>query len=247
MNGHGDCGPLKRVSGFSLVELMITLVLSAILIGALIVAFLSGRVAAADAEQLSRMQENVRIISEYLVRDIRNAGYIDEVEVLVGQDDFMRTEFAAIEGGNRLRVRYAGRGHCGEQFNELVLVENEYFVRSINGVGVLFCRGRHVPANVDVGSAASWDAVLSNPNEVELISGINAIRFSRLNPGMGTNCQFNYSLSPDSNGVVPLSTSCIGVQMDVDFVGVRGDIRRLSLAAAFRNVILERVYSFPAT
>jgi hypothetical protein len=242
MNGNSWHAGRIRALGFSLVELMITLVLAAFLISALILTFLSGRVAATDAGQLSRMQENVRIISEYLVRDIRNAGYIDEVETLFGQDDLMREEFAEIVGNNMLRVRYAGRGHCGEQFNQFVLVENEYFVND----GILFCRGRHVPGATIITTGATWDSVLVSPSPdpgpVELISGISAVRFSRLNPVGQTNCQFNYSLSPDpGTGNVPLVTSCIGVQVDVDLVGVRGDIRRLSLVSGFRNVILERV------
>jgi hypothetical protein len=239
MNRYSTKRDLRTVAGFSLVELMITLALAAFLISALILAFLSARVAATDGDQLSRMQENVRIISEYLVRDIRNAGYIDEVDALVGQDVFMRRQFAAIEGGNRLRVRYAGRGHCGEQFNQLVLVENEYFVDMVNGVGILFCRGRHVPASVNVGSASTWDSVLINPNTVELISGVSAVRFSPLNPVAVTNCQFNYTDTPGSGN--PLLTSCVGVQIDVDLIGVRGDVRQLSLVAGFRNVILERL------
>ena len=247
MNGYGWNGGLVRASGFSLVELMITLVLATFLISALILTFLSGRVAATDAEQLGRMQENVRILSEYLVRDIRNAGYVDEVETLFGQDELMREQFAEIVGNNTLRVRYAGRGHCSEQFNEFVLVQNEYFVNN----GTLFCRGRHVPGGTTIPIGATWASVLVDPIDpitlidrgpVELLSGVSAIQFTRLGPAEETTCQFNFLLADLIDPtVVPLETSCIGVQIDVDLEGVRGDTRRLTLVSGFRNVILERL------
>lgn len=219
-----------RVAGFSLVELMITLVIAAFLISALILTFLSGRVAATDAEQLARMQENIRIISEYLVRDVRNAGYVDEVEILVGHDDLMRRSFAEIEDANTLRVRYAGRGHCGEQFDEFVLVENEYSVND----GVLQCRGRHVPGTTSVPPGANWESVLTGERTVQLLSGIDSVEFIRLNPVDIANCDFDYSPAN-------IESSCVGIQINVGLVGPRGDIRELSLVSAFRNIILDRL------
>ena len=220
----------REVSGFSLIELLITLVISVFLIGALILSFVSGRAAAEDAARLARMQENVRIISEYLVRDIRNAGYIDEVETLVGQDRLMRGDFAEILNGDRLIIRYAGRGHCGEQFDQFVLVQNEYFVDG----EILMCKGQHLDGSAEIGDS-NWDALLIASETVDLISGVQAIRFTPIDDG----CSFNYDFDP----LFPelLANSCLGVQIDIDLLGVRGDVRVLSLVAAFRNVIIERM------
>jgi len=241
MNPHATSRTHAGIRGFSLVELMITLLLAAFLISALILTFLSGRAAAGDAEQLARLQENVRILSEYLVRDIRNAGYIDEVEVLAGQEGLMLRDFGEIVGDDDdvFRVRYAGRGHCGEQFDEFVLVQNEYFVEG----GVLKCRGRHVQSNTSIGSEDTWDTpgILEEPelveqNEgVELIDGVETIQFTPLGPNGVSDCTFNYSSLP------AIETACIGVQIDIGLVGLRGDIRDLSLVVAFRNIILSRV------
>ena len=232
----------KCSAGFSLVELMITLVISAFLIGALVLTYVSGRTAAADAEQLARVQENIRIIAEYLVRDIRNSGYVDEVELLVGQDALMRSEFLEIDPTfsppdmngtgpvNALRVRYAGRGHCGEIFLNYVLVENAYWVDT---EGVLRCTGRHVPGNFAPLVGQGWDdvGVLTNPNTVPLLSGIDSIGFGPLGQ---TGCVFRYD---EAN----IGSSCTGVEINIGLVGPRGDIRELSLVSAFRNVILERM------
>lgn len=222
----------REASGFSLIELLITLVISAFVIGALILSFLSGRAAAEDAAQLARMQENVRIISEYLVRDIRNAGYIDEVETLVGQDILMRRNFAAVsDNGDNLIVRYAGRGHCGEQFDKFVLVQNEYFVEG----NVLKCQGKHLDGLTALGPTPDWDTLLTADKTVDLISGVQGIQFTPVDEG----CSFNYDFDPDDPQA--LANSCLGIQIKVSLVGVRGDLRVLSLVAAFRNVIIERM------
>ena len=216
--------------GFSLVELMITLVIAAFLISALILTYVSGRTAATDAEQLARVQENVRIITEYIVRDIRNAGYVDEVEILFGQEGLMRSAFAEIPNASTFRVRYAGRGHCADTFDTYVLVENEYTVNN----RVLRCRGRHVPGADSVAPDDGWEDVLTNEGNVQLLTGIDSIEFVRLNPEGVSNCLFDYS--PEN-----LANSCVGVQINVGLIGPRGDIRELSLVSAFRNIILERV------
>lgn len=228
----------RPIFGFSLVELMITLVLAAFLISALILTYLSGRAAAGDAEALSRVQENIRIVSEYLVRDIRNAGYTDEVETTVGQDGLMRRSFAEIENADNdvLRIRYVGRGHCAEQFNEFVLVENEYFVDSASGT--LRCRGRHVPRATSVTGATDWDdGILVSERTVDLVTGVESIRFTGINPDPAgvSGCTWDYS-TPASLGL-----ACLGIEIDLRFAGIRGDVRDLTLIAAFRNVILERV------
>ena len=226
--------PRQHTSGFSLIELMITLVLATLLISALILSYLSGRAAAADAEALARVQENVRVVSEYLVRDIRNAGFTDEVAITFGQNNLVRRSFAAIEnGGDRLRIRYLGRGHCGENFNEFVLVENEYFVeKDGDAPGVLKCRGRHASGS-SVGPDTAWDhvGVLDEGRVVELIYGIDSIKFSALGPNSGS-CNWDYS------STTAMESACLGVEIRLGLVGVRGEVRDVNLQATFRNVIL---------
>ena len=238
----------RKTLGFTLIELMITLVLAAILISALVLTYLSGRAASADAELLSRAQENVRIVSEYLVRDIRNAGYTDEVVTTVGQDGLLRRSFSAIgtiqngvfvpsgSSGDRLRIRYVGRGHCGENFDTFLLVENEYFVDLDNDdTGFLKCRGRHVPSGLSIDQNTEWDdaGVFSGERVVDLVSGIQSIEFRTISPNSGA-CDWDYST------IAALESACLGVEVQLGLRGVSGDIRDLTLHAAFRNVILER-------
>ncbi|WP_196480203.1 PilW family protein [Xanthomonas translucens] len=64
----------SRQSGFNLVELMISMLLGLLVVGAAIGIFLSNRKAYAATEGLSRVQESARIAFEMMARDIREAG-----------------------------------------------------------------------------------------------------------------------------------------------------------------------------
>ncbi|CTP83802.1 PilW family protein [Xanthomonas graminis] len=64
----------SRQSGFNLVELMISMLLGLLVVGAAVGIFLSNRKTYAATEGLSRVQESARIAFEMMARDIREAG-----------------------------------------------------------------------------------------------------------------------------------------------------------------------------
>lgn len=66
--------PRSRMHGFSLIELLISLVLGLLVTLAAIGLFLSNRRTATATDSLSRVQENVRVAFELMARDIREAG-----------------------------------------------------------------------------------------------------------------------------------------------------------------------------
>jgi type IV pilus assembly protein PilW len=73
------CGVPRRVagqSGFTLVELMVSLVLGLVLLVGVIGIFSSSRQSYAANENLARLQENARVSFEMLAREIREAGNI---------------------------------------------------------------------------------------------------------------------------------------------------------------------------
>jgi prepilin-type N-terminal cleavage/methylation domain-containing protein len=61
--------------GFTIIELMVALVLSFILIGAVYGTFTSQQKAYTVQDQVAEMQQNARMAMNILVRDIRMAGY----------------------------------------------------------------------------------------------------------------------------------------------------------------------------
>ena len=225
---------MRHGRGFTLVELLIALTLSFFLLGAVVLVYLSGNAASLDSAQLSRMQENVRFASDYLIRDIRNAGFRDETVLKIGHEQQIREEYIAIDNdGARLRVRYAGRGHCAELFDDLRIVENRYFVDQ--ATGQLRCEGRFL-ADTEPGTQPISGEDFSDP--VGLVSGVTGVAFQLICPDGGSNCPCNIVASPD--------TSCIGVRIRLQLQGLRDgaggfDDRVIELAAGFRNVILDRV------
>ena len=217
-----------QLRGFTLVELMIAMLLGIFLIGAVILTYLASRSAAADAEQLSRMQENVRFATEYIVRDLRNAGYADEMGSLLYDRAYVRGEFATIGANNEtLAVRYLGRGHCTDVFEDIRVVENEYSVNN----GQLLCVGRYVDP-VD-------GTFLSEGGATVLLTGVVGVEFNSICPATSPNC----TCAVDEDDSV--EESCIGMRVRLDLQGLRAgtafDVRSVEFRAAFRNVILERV------
>ncbi|MDI9239896.1 prepilin-type N-terminal cleavage/methylation domain-containing protein [Lysobacter sp. LF1] len=65
--------PERRQRGFSLIELMVSLLIGLIVIGGAASLFISNRQTSRTAESLSRMQETARIAFEMMSRDIREA------------------------------------------------------------------------------------------------------------------------------------------------------------------------------
>lgn len=233
---------IKQQNGLTLIELLIALVLVIFLLGGVLLIHMSGRATFIDSERLSRIQENVRFASDYVIRDIRNAGFRDETFLKAGHELQIRQGYAALptdtdsDGqGDALRIRYAGRGHCTQAFDEFRLVENEYSMDSTTGE--LVCRGRSITRDADGGDQitdATWG------DSVGLVGGLTDIQFQLICPDGTATC--NCDLFTDLDG------ACIGVRVGMEFEGMRAmdgtgdfDDRSVELTAAFRNVILDRV------
>lgn len=226
----------RRQSGLTLVELMIAMLLVIFLLGSVLLIHISGRATFLDSEQMSRIQENVRFASDYMIRDIRNAGFRDEAELRAGHEQQIREAYADVrDNGATLRIRYAGRGHCTEAFDEFRLVENEYALDP--QTGALTCRGRTVPRD-DPGDTLITDQAFSEP--VGLVGGLTGLAFQLICPDGGTACSCDL--------VNDFDNACIGARVAMQFEGQRAldasanfDNRSMELTAAFRNIILERV------
>lgn len=65
---------LKRQNGFTLIELMISIVLGLVLIAGVLNVFVTNRESFRTNENLARMQEDARIAFDFMARDLREAG-----------------------------------------------------------------------------------------------------------------------------------------------------------------------------
>jgi type IV pilus assembly protein PilW len=72
IGSHG----VRHHGGFSLIELMVSMVLGLIVLGGVLSLFLSSRATYETTDQMSRIQENGRFALESIVRDLRASGYL---------------------------------------------------------------------------------------------------------------------------------------------------------------------------
>lgn len=71
---HGFTAPRAAAGGFSLVEVMISLLLGLLIVGSALTVFLSNRQTYRVAEALARIQESSRVSFEFMARDMRAGG-----------------------------------------------------------------------------------------------------------------------------------------------------------------------------
>ena len=224
------CG--AKASGFTLIELMIALALGVFLLGGIAVFFASTRAAYSDVEQLSRIQESLRFVTDVVVRDARNAAFRDQLGLFGIEFSEISAEFAAIaDNGRTLSVQYAGLGSCTEEFDDVRLVRNTYFVQD----GSLRCTGLSQEWDPDAGNGALVD--IGSRTE-PLATGLESVSFRFVNSSgdtLATTCGFNDSAS--------LATACTGLVMTLTFQGLQGQGgRSVELRSSFRNVILNQIF-----
>lgn len=204
----------SRGGGFTLVELMLALALSLFLIGGVILIYASGTASTREANEFSRVQENIRFASDFMTRDIRNAGYRDRMGLTIVDATEIDEDFARInDDRDILTIRYAGQGSCSDDFDdEFLIVENEY-----SADGDLKCNGETLVSGV---SNARFEFIC--PNAPDDSCSCNVADLDKLEQaciGVRINLEFEGLRGFD------------GVQEDLD----------IELVAAFRNVILSRI------
>lgn len=67
--------PLEKIKGFTLVELMVSIVISSIIMLGVVSIYSNSRKSQVINESLARIQENLRFSADMIIRDIRMAGY----------------------------------------------------------------------------------------------------------------------------------------------------------------------------
>jgi type IV pilus assembly protein PilW len=100
---------MQRVRGFTLVELMVALTIGLIILSAVSMLFVSSKQTYNTQDSLARLQENARFAVQFIVKDLRMAGYygcIDEIgedsvnSTLNDESDFFYNAQIPMEGVN---------------------------------------------------------------------------------------------------------------------------------------------------
>lgn len=136
----------RRQSGFSLVELMVTLVLVSLLAIAMVMIFTSGRASFLTQDQVGRLQENGRFAFYLVTKELQRAGYQREV----WSPPVFGFAFTAntLDGGggatpDTIELQYESDKDCSNEYNSVteditrphdgsVITVPQYFVRLIN-------------------------------------------------------------------------------------------------------------------
>ena len=244
MKSSGRFVKLLDQGGFTLVELMVALLISAFLIGGILLMAFSGRAASIESEHLSRVQENVRFTSDFLVRELRNAGFRDEISLRIDMFNEFATEgFAVVsDDGREITIRKSGARTCGNVSQGSVLgslVINRYSVED----GNLVCRGTVWIPDPDDGEDPIQEFAA-----VTLASGIRDIEFVTECPaGTGTDCNCTlWGFGQTDLEEQFLNGTCDAVRIHLTFDGPGGadgtNPVEVELRAAFRNIVLGRFY-----
>lgn len=240
--------------GVTLIELMVALSISVLLIGGVLLLYVSGRAATVESNQLARAQENIRFVSDYLVRELRNAGFRDQASlrfeqfnsfagIACGPPDEGNCGFATILDDGSLVIRLSGTTSCVEGFDSLnatgVIVRNRYFVDD----GSLWCEGSRTGIDSETG-----DPVALPPRSVRLASGIDSVQFEFLCPPDEDECGVPFcALFPFGSTFTAeednLAQTCQGVEAQFQFAteGPNSVQFPINLTASFRNVALGRL------
>jgi len=126
--------------GFTLIELMISLLLGILVVIAVSSVFISGRQAYGTTQGLNRIQENQRLAFEMMASDIRSAGsytcpgLTDPVwQVGTSGEDWPETRYMLAVGleGNSPLVSYEGKKDDPGKFDSIILSMDS----AINGLG----------------------------------------------------------------------------------------------------------------
>lgn len=255
MNNLTSLQPSKdkfRAGGFTLIELMVAMALSLFLIGGVVLMYASSKAAYSDSDRLARLQENIRFASDYMVRDIRNAGFRDEQTLLVVEETAVRNKMAEIRNnGKELIVRYAGRGHCEQEFDDFRIVENRYFLDA----GELRCAGGSLEDDNGNGNLSDDYDSTDDPgfslgsSGQALVEGLTDINFEFIMVDGSTETESYECTIPLDPSVGP-GDRCLAVRIGLEFEGLRdldtaGDFeeRFVELLSTFRNSALESIYT----
>lgn len=175
---------MKRLTqkGFSLVELMVSLVLGSIVVLAAVQLFSTNQRTFQLQQAVSEVQETGRFTLEYLARDLRKVGLEDNsgnssagvittnVSPLGGYAGDRSEDDANLAGDNdRLSFEFYGKIDCEGDSNSVTeLIVNTYEVRTnADGVDELICEG-----SVDAGSTGA--ALISGVDSFQVLYGIDS-------------------------------------------------------------------------
>lgn len=177
-----------KQAGMTLVEIMISLLIGAILLGGVLQIFLSTKQTYRMQEGLSRLQENARFAMEFLTFDIRMAGYqgcpsINTLSPNIIANPpptfLVSNQFVAVNGANDIAANWSTNA-CGAANECIAGTDTISIMLGENCGGQLTGNMNAVNANIQINAAntcniSAGDAVLiSDCKSADLFRATNA-------------------------------------------------------------------------
>ncbi|AZZ94362.1 prepilin-type N-terminal cleavage/methylation domain-containing protein [Hahella sp. KA22] len=251
-----------RQSGLSLVELMIALALSALLIAGVIQIFNSNKTAFRVQDAFARVQENGRITSEVVSREIRSAAYLGCAKGLSFTNNVDVSKFSltavkqalAFDGGNMVEAFNDVSNTTGTDLANYGLVVGTASGNIVSGTDVLILRGA---GPCEGGKVVSYNSGGGGTAQFK-IEDATACGLSQNDIVLVTNCQnsemFAISNNPLSGGTkdtiahadnVNNSSKLSGNYSDDDsyLMKYRENIFYIGVGASGRNALFQMQFS----
>lgn len=134
--------PAARVSGFSLVELMIALVLGTVIVLGAVGLFITNQRTFQLQQSLTDVQQQGSFTQGFMMTDLRKVGYQENASTPIGApvgiDFSASTDGGAAGASDKLTFSFEGRQDCGGQTSAATArIVESYFVKD----GNLVCNG----------------------------------------------------------------------------------------------------------
>ncbi|WP_223669204.1 PilW family protein [Kangiella shandongensis] len=147
----------KQAKGFTLIEMMVAMVIGLIILAGVFVVYLSSKKTFNLGSGMVNVHENGRFAINYLVKDIRRAGWIDTD--VTPSEGFSLTQpltnfknnqsVAGGESSDAITVRYYGDKNCKGDVPASGIVENTYQLVPGDDLSELQCNGVTLLSNVE--------------------------------------------------------------------------------------------------
>ena len=182
MNMKSTANRQKQL-GLSLIELLISMTLSIMLLGAVMQVFLSTQLTYNLTGDTSRIQENGRFSLDYMTQSLRMANYIPQQNTNTPYDPFLQTACGSYDpctadGGTNTADRVgvvfmppSGTDCTGAAVPDTDVIANVFNITVTNNLNSLTCRGFNVTTNAWVGTE---QPLIDGIDNMQILYGINS-------------------------------------------------------------------------
>ena len=225
-----------NVKAFTLVEMMVAMLIGLIIIAGIVMLFVSSKQTYRLNTAMTHVHDNGRFAMNYLVSDLRKAGWVDsDIETVDGHSlaapfDQLKDN-VAVSGGQAsdgLTVRYYGEENCIGDKPSDGIVQNQYQLEATaDGLPELKCNGASLIKNVE--SFQIRYGVLT-ANGLQYVTSDSVTDISLLQT-----LQIAFSVASDERNVIDKNVALDGVLNEGPYTFTDGRYRKVFTSTIVLN------------